>query len=108
LQWSWAPADADAIQIDLKTTSGSFSWSGQFGRPAQAVLDATVLAPAKGAFINHPIPEDVWEMATNTAGGVVPGGGPDQLTGSRSVAKDGVAYGPITETWTVAPGRLAG
>ena len=27
---------------------------------------------------------------------------------SLTVAKGGVAYGPISETWTVAPARLAG
>ncbi len=97
LAWSWAPGDADAIQIDLKTTSGSFSWSGQFGRP-------TLATP----FIRHPIPQDVWDMATNTAGGPTPGNVPDQLVVSLTVARGGMAYGPISETWTVAPARLAG
>ena len=47
-------------------------------------------------------------MATNTAGGPTPGNTPDQLTVSLTVAKGGVAYGPITETWSVAPAHLAG
>jgi hypothetical protein len=101
LMWDWTPGDADAIQIDLKTTSGSFSWTGRFGRPA-------VLAQSGGYFIRHPIPQDVWDMATNTAGGPTLAGTIDQLTLSLTVAKGGVAYGPLTETWTVAPGRLAG
>jgi hypothetical protein len=42
-------------------------------------------------------------MATNTAGGKS-----DRLTVSLTVAKAGVAYGPISETWTIAPARLAG
>jgi hypothetical protein len=33
---------------------------------------------------------------------------PDTLTVSLTVAKGGVAYGPISETWTIAPARLAG
>jgi hypothetical protein len=103
LQWTWTPGDADAIQIDLKTTSGSFSWTGQFGRP-------TVLGKpgAPTTFTRHPIPQDVWDMATNTAGGATPNNMPDQLIVSLTVAKSGQAYGPITETWTVAPGHLAG
>ncbi len=101
LMWDWTPGDADAIQIGLKTTSGSFSWTGQFGRPA-------ILAQTGGSYIRSPIPQDVWTMATNTAGGTTPNSTPDQLVVSLTVAKGGVAYGPITETWTVAPGILAG
>jgi hypothetical protein len=104
LQWAWTPADADAIQIALTTTSGSFSWSGTFGRPA--VLGMGGGAPS--TFTRHPIPQDVWAMATNTAGGVTPGNQPDQLVLSLTVAKGGVAYGPLTETWNVAPANLAG
>jgi hypothetical protein len=106
LQWSWSTGDADAIQISLKSTSGSFSWTGTFGRPA-------VLAPT-GKFIRHPIPQDIWAIATNSAGGSIAGATPDagttpdQLTVSLVVAKGGMAYGPITETWTIAPGRLEG
>ena len=97
LMWSWTPGDADAIQIQLKTTSGSFSWTGSFARPALA-----------SPFIRHPIPQDVWDMATNSAGGPTPNNMPDQLTVSLTVVQGGMAYGPISETWTVAPGRLAG
>jgi hypothetical protein len=97
LMWSWTPGDADAIKIELKTTSGSFSWTGQFGRPALAT-----------PYIRSPIPQDVWAMATNTAGGPTTGTTPDQLVVSLTVAKSGVAYGPISETWTVAPGLMAG
>ncbi|MFI5042507.1 MAG: hypothetical protein ACHQNA_11790, partial [Acidimicrobiales bacterium] len=106
LQWTFAAADAgvadaDAIQIQLQTTSGSFSWTGTFGRPA-------ILAQSGGTFIRHPIPQDVWTTATNTAGGTTPGGTLDKLTVSLVIAKSGQGYGPITETWTIAPGRLEG
>ena len=47
-------------------------------------------------------------MATNTAGGTTPGGVQDQLGVTLVVAKGGQAYGPISETWTIAPGRLEG
>src|SRR5208282_3742075 len=62
LQWTWTTGDAEAIQIQLSTTSGSFSWTGTFAAPA-------ILQQTGGKFIRMPIPQDVWTMATNTAGG---------------------------------------
>ena len=101
LQWSWTIGDADAIQIHLETTSKSYSWTGTFARPA-------ILAQTGGKFIRHPIPQDVWAMATNTAGGPTPNMMTDRLVVTLVVARAGQAYGPITETWTIAPARLAG
>jgi hypothetical protein len=101
IQWTWTTGNADAILISLKTTSGSFSYTGTFSAPA-------ILAQSGGNFIRMPIPQDVWAMATATAGGVTPNNMPDQLTLSLVVAKSGVGYGPITETWTVAPALLEG
>ncbi len=95
LQWDWSTGDADAIKIKLTTTSSSFTWTGTFGRPA-------ILAQTGGKFIRHPIPQDVWEMATSSAGGA------DKVTVALTIAKGGVGYGPITETWTIATGRLSG
>lgn len=95
LMWRSALGDADAIRIELATTSGSFSWTGTFARPE-------ILAQTGGAFVRHPIPQSVWSMATNTAGGS------DKLTVKLTVAKDGKGYGPIAETWTVAQARLSG
>ena len=94
LMWDWATGDADAIQIQIKSSSGSFTYAGTFARPA--------ILGANGKFIRHPIPQDVWNMATDSAGGA------DTLTVSLTVAKGGMAYGPISETWTIAPGRLSG
>jgi hypothetical protein len=101
LQWNWSTGDADAILVQLRTSSGSLSWTGTFGRPA-------ILAVTGGAYIRAPIPQDVWLMATTTAGGAMPTGGVDKLLVSLVVAKGGQAYGPILETWTVAPGLLDG
>ncbi len=103
LQWTGdaSVADADAIQIQLKTTSGSFSWTGTFARPS-------ILTQSGGTFIRHPIPQDVWTAATNSAGSAIPGGALDKLTVSLTLAKSGQGYGPINETWIVAPGRLEG
>jgi hypothetical protein len=106
LQWQWNPGDggvddADAIEIGLTTTSGSFSWTGTFSAPA-------ILQQSGGTFIRHPIPQDVWATATNTAGGPTPSGAVDKLTVSLVIAKSGQGYGPITETYTIAPGLLQG
>ncbi|TXH27148.1 MAG: hypothetical protein E6Q99_03805, partial [Elusimicrobia bacterium] len=101
LMWQWNTNNADAIQIELSTTSGSYTWKGTFGRPA-------ILATTGGAFVRHPIPQTAWEAATNSAGGTTASGQPDRLTLKLTIARGGVAYGPITQTWTVAPARLSG
>ncbi|HEY1957713.1 MAG TPA: hypothetical protein VGH28_18965 [Polyangiaceae bacterium] len=100
LQWDWSTADADAVRIDLTTTSGSFTWSGTFARPA-------ILQQTGGTFVRHPIPQDVWRMATETAGTLI-GNVRDQLIVKLTIAKSGQGYGPITQTWDVAPGALKG
>jgi hypothetical protein len=96
-----AGAGVDAIQMTLATTSGSYSWTGTFGPPA-------ILAMTSGPFIRMPIPQDVWATATNSAGGTTPSNQPDQLVFTLTVAKNGVGYGPITQTWPVAPALLSG
>ncbi len=100
VMWDWSAGDADAIQLRLASKSGSFSWTGTFGRPA-------ILAKTGGKFVRHPIPQDVWEQATNSAG-AMPDNTPDTLTLQLVVASKGVAHGPITQTWIVAPARLSG
>jgi hypothetical protein len=101
LQWTSNLGGVDAVQIQLQTTSGAFSWTGTFGPPS-------ILSQSGGTFIRHPIPQSAWTMATNTAGGVTPSGTADRLTVSLVVAKGGQGYGPVTETWTIAPARLEG
>jgi hypothetical protein len=100
LQWNWTTNDADAILIKLSTATGSFSWTGTFTRPA-------ILSQTNTGFTRHPIPENVWEMATNTAGTKI-NNQRDDLTVSIVIAKGGQGYGPISETWTIAPGALKG
>lgn len=99
LMWRWAApgggGDADAVKIELTTTTGSFEYKGTFARPA-------ILAQTGKPFIRHPIPQSVWAAATNSAGGA------DKVTVKLTIAKDGVAYGPIEQTWTIAPARLSG
>lgn len=101
LMWQWATNNADAVKLELATTSGSYQWSGTFGRPA-------ILAMTGGAFIRHPIPQSVWEAATSSAGGRTPAGQPDRLTLKVTIARGGVGYGPLSQTWTIAPARLSG
>lgn len=96
LMWNWTIGDADAIKIEIKSTGGSFIYKGTFGRPA-------VLASTGGKFIRHPIPQDIWDMASNSAGGPN-----DKLVVSITVAQGGKGYGPISETWSIAPARPAG
>ncbi len=95
LMWDWPTGDADAVQLGIKSADGSFSYTGTFGRPA--------ILGAGGKFIRMPIPQDVWAMATSSAGGTT-----NPLTVSLTVAKGSVGYGPITETWTIAPALLDG
>ena len=94
--WSWSLADAEAIQLSLRTESGSFSWTGQFGRPA-------ILSETGGPFVQHPIPENIWQLASNSASGKE-----DRLIVALTVAQDGQAYGPIEARWTIAEARLSG
>ena len=96
LMWTWSQPNADAVKIELSTTSGSFSWSGTFAKPQFAA-----------AFIRHPIPQDVWTAATETAGGTI-NGAADKLIVKVTLAKGGVGYGPITQTWLIAPVHLTG
>jgi hypothetical protein len=105
LMWDWSQLDADAIKIELATTSGSFKWTGTFAKPAILSMPMT---PSGGKFIRHPIPQDVWKIATNTAGGLTPSGGADKLTIKLTVARGGQGFGPISQTWSVAPARLTG
>lgn len=95
LMWRWSVGDADAIRIELESTTGSFRWTGTFARPA-------ILQQTGGAFKRHPIPQDVWKAATDTTGGT------DRLRVRLTIARNGQAYGPIEQLWTIAPARLSG
>ncbi|HEY3256617.1 MAG TPA: hypothetical protein VGJ91_21815, partial [Polyangiaceae bacterium] len=94
--WDWTKGDADAVKIELSNESGSFHWSGSFGRPA-------ILASTNGPFVQHPIPQDVWERASNSASGKA-----DPLTLAVTVASGGQAYGPLKQHWVIADARLSG
>ena len=92
LQWSAGVSSvADGVYIHL--SSAHYDYQGYFGRPAPL--------PGGAAFVRHPIPPDAWKAATlSSAGGT--------LTASIVVGAGGTAYGPITESWTVAHSTLKG
>lgn len=101
VMWRWDVGDADAVRLELATLSGSFQWTGTFGRPE-------ILATAGRPFIRHPIPQSVWERATRSAGESLEDGSSDTLHLSVTLAADGATYGPLSLTFVIAPGRLTG
>jgi hypothetical protein len=92
LQWTPGTVDATAIKIHLE--SSTFKYDGTFGRPAALA--------AGSPFVRHPIPEDVWTLATESTAAN------DPLTASVVFLAGGNVVGPITRTWKVAPGILQG
>jgi len=96
IAWDWSKGDADAVKLELSNESGSFRWSGSFGRPA-------ILTASGGPFVQHPIPQDVWERASNSASGKA-----DPLTLAVTVASGKEAYGPIKQQLVIADARLSG
>jgi hypothetical protein len=92
LQWTPGKADAQALQIHLE--SKTYVYDGTFARPA--ALAAT--AP----FVRHPIPQDVWQQATESTAGT------DTLALRLTFLAGGAAVGPLTQTWKIAPGILQG
>jgi hypothetical protein len=95
LQWTPPSANPTTIWVHLK--SAYFQYDGFFSTPPKL--------PANGAFVRHPIPQQAWQQATDS---VDSSSGTDALVMTLVVASGGKAYGPLTETWRVAPGRLAG
>jgi len=92
LQWSALPAGlGDGVRIELSSTH--FQFKGYFGRPAALASSASL--------VRHPIPQDVWKAATQSAAG-------ESLTLTVVVASSGTVHGPLSATWTVASGRLKG
>ncbi len=87
LQWAPGAVGAyDAVYIHLQEKG--FDYKGFFSAPATP-------------FINHPILQQVWDtLSYSNQGGAV--------TVSLVFSSGGKAYGPLTETWTIAQGTLTG
>ena len=90
----WEANDAESIDgVSIELTAEDFAYRGMFARPAAL--------GGGDPFVRHPIPLDVWQMATTSAAG-------GELELRLTVSRDGQAYGPIKETWKVAQGNLEG
>jgi hypothetical protein len=87
LQWApGAVGNYDAVYIHLQETG--FDYKGFFSAPATP-------------FINHPILQQAWDtLSYSNQGGPV--------TVTLVFSSGGKAYGPLTETWTIAQGTLTG
>ena len=85
LQWSTAQ-NYDAVYIKL--TEKAFFYDGYFAKTA---------AP----FVHHPISQDAWKALTYSNQG-------EPVSVTLVFAANGQAYGPLTETWTIAQGTLKG
>ena len=93
LQWQvGAQGNYDGVYVHI--TGKAYEYKGYFGVP--------VGAPTP--FQHHPITQSTWYQATYST---YPNGG-EALTVALTFSHNGVAYGPISETWTIAQGTLEG
>ena len=87
LQWTpGASSSYDAVYIHA--AEKNVDYKGYFTKTATP-------------FIHHPIPQNAWKALTSANEG-------EDLVVSLVFAKNGVAYGPITEKWKVAGAALKG
>ncbi len=87
LQWTTTKT-YDSVYIQLKEQG--FSYQGFFATPT-----------AGQPFLNVPIQQSVWDTLVYSNSG-------DPVTVTLAFSAGGVAYGPLTETWIIAPGTLTG
>lgn len=85
LQWS-AGQSYDAVFIHLQETS--FEYQGYFSATATP-------------FVHHPIPQAAWDALSYSNAG-------ENVSVTVVFSAAGQAYGPLTETWKIAAGRLEG
>ncbi len=87
LQWQpGAVGNYDAVLIQLQEKG--FIYQGYFSAPAMP-------------FVNHPILPGAWDTLVYSNQG-------EPVTVTLVFASGGKAYGPLTETWTIAQGVLTG
>jgi hypothetical protein len=85
LQWSTTQS-YDAIYIHLQEKG--FDYQGYFSAPATP-------------FVNHPLLQPAWDTLSYSNQG-------EPITVTLVFEANGMAYGPLTETWTMAQGTLTG
>ena len=85
LQWN-APRNYDSVYIHLHETG--FDYQGYFAATATP-------------YVNAPIPQAAWDTLSYSNQG-------EPVTVTLAFSSGGVAYGPLTETWTIAQGPLTG
>jgi hypothetical protein len=88
LQWNPGAHSFDSVYVDLK--ENSYEFKGYFAANATP-------------FLNLPIPQGAWQAATTSNAG-----GSDTLTLTVIFGQGAAAYGPYTETWTIAQTTLQG
>ncbi len=87
LMWQpGAQTDYDAVYIHV--TENAFEYKGYFAKTATP-------------FIHHPLPQGAWKALAYSNGG-------EDVKVELTFAKNGVAYGPISEKWRIANGTLKG
>jgi hypothetical protein len=86
LQWNLGAHPYEAVLI--RAECSLLSWEGAFSATATP-------------FVHHPIPQTAWQQLTDGCSG-------KNVTVTLVFASGGVAYGPLVETWKVAPGFLKG
>jgi hypothetical protein len=86
MQWNAGPHTFDAVYVHLKEKY--YEYQGYF-------------AANTTPFANLPIPQAAWDAATLSNGG-------EPLVVSLIFAQGGAAYGPYTESWTIAQATLQG
>lgn len=86
LQWQPGARSYDAIGIHLECPN--FVWDGAFAKTATP-------------FIHHPIPQVAWKQLGDTCAG-------ETVQVRLVFAAGGVAYGPLAQSWKIAPGFLKG
>ncbi len=86
LQWTPGAHAWESVGIHLQCSN--FSWDGVFAKTATP-------------FVHHPIPQAAWQAMGDACAG-------SSVQVKVVLASGGVAYGPITQTWKIAPGFLKG
>jgi hypothetical protein len=88
LQWNPGAHAFDSVYVHIK--ENNYEYKGYFGSNA-----------LNQPFLDVPIPQDAWSTMAYSNGG-------EPVTISFVFGQTGTAYGPYTETWTIAQATLQG